>query len=84
MLNKHIESRYIWYMLGLAAFAGVSTLGAIPISLVSNRVGRRKIFLIPLITIAIISIGSLSIADGVFMWVIVIKISDYAVKMLLL
>ena len=56
----------------LAVFTGVSTLGAIPISLLSDRIGRRKIFMIPIITIAIIGVGLLSVADGIIIFIILI------------
>jgi predicted MFS family arabinose efflux permease len=58
----------------LAAFTGFSTLGAIPISLLSDRIGRRKIFVLPIITAAIIGVGLLSVADGLIIWVLIILV----------
>lgn len=58
----------------LAAFTGVSTLGSIPISLLSDRLGRRKIFILPITTAAIIGVGLLSVADGIIIFIIIILI----------
>lgn len=58
----------------LAVFTGFSTLGAIPISLLSDRLGRRKYFILVIVTIAILGVGLLSIADGIFIWGILIMV----------
>jgi predicted MFS family arabinose efflux permease len=58
----------------LAAFTALSTLGALPISLLSDRLGRRKFFILPIITITLIGVGLLSVADGVFIWLLIILV----------
>jgi predicted MFS family arabinose efflux permease len=58
----------------LATFTGVSTLGAIPISILSDKLGQRKLLLISIIITAIIGVGLLSIADVIIIWVIIILV----------
>lgn len=58
----------------LAVFIGISTLGAIHISLFSDRLGRRKLIILFISTITIIGLGLLSIADGIIRWVIIVLI----------
>jgi predicted MFS family arabinose efflux permease len=56
----------------LATFMGFSTIGAIPISMISDKLGWRKFLILPIITVTIISLGLLSIADGITIWVLII------------
>jgi ACS family glucarate transporter-like MFS transporter len=56
----------------LATFNGVSTLAAIPMSLLSDKLGRRKLLLISISIVTIIGVGLLSIADGMIIWIIII------------
>jgi predicted MFS family arabinose efflux permease len=58
----------------LATFTGVSTLGAIPISMLSDRLGRRKLFIVSISSAAAIGIGLLSIAEGGIIWIIIILV----------
>ena len=58
----------------LATFTGISTLGIIPISLLSDRLGRRRIFILSINTAAIIGLGLLSVAEGATIWVLIILI----------
>ena len=58
----------------LALFTGISTLGAIPISLLSDKIGRRKVFNIIINFIAIIGVGMLSVADGMMIWIIILLV----------
>ena len=58
----------------LATFTGVSTLGAIPISLLSDKLGRRKPIILSIITAAMIGVGLLSVAEGLIIWVVIILI----------
>ncbi|MFC1533026.1 MFS transporter [Thermodesulfobacteriota bacterium] len=58
----------------LAAFTGISALGAIPISLLSDKLGRRKFLILSIITAAIIGVGLLSVAEGVIIWIIIILV----------
>ena len=56
----------------VAAFHGVSMLGAIPLALLSDRLGSRKKVLIPAVLITAISIVLLSAADDQAVWLLVI------------
>ncbi|MBN2059441.1 MAG: MFS transporter [Deltaproteobacteria bacterium] len=58
----------------LAAFMGFSTLGAVPISLLSDKIGLRKLFLLSIVTAAIVGVGLLSVADGLLIWVLMILV----------
>jgi predicted MFS family arabinose efflux permease len=58
----------------LAAFTGVSTLGAIPISLLSDKLGRRKLLILSIIITSVIGVGLLSVADGIIIWIIIILV----------
>ena len=55
-------------------FSAVSTLGAIPISMLSDNLGKRKYFMLAIVMAAIIGVGLLSVAEGVIIWFIVILI----------
>ena len=56
----------------LATFTGISTLGALPISLLSDRLGRRKFFILSITTAGMIGVGLLSAADGWIIWIIML------------
>lgn len=58
----------------LAAFSGASTVTAIPLTLLSDRLRSRKIILFPALLIAIISVGLLSVVDGAAVWPLVILV----------
>jgi MFS family permease len=55
----------------LAAFHTVSMICVIPIALFSDRLGSRLKILIPATIMVAVGIGSLSIAQGVFVWLAV-------------
>ncbi len=56
----------------LAAFHTVSLLSAIPITLLSDRLGSRKAILVTATLMTAIGVGLLSIATGLMVWVSVI------------
>ncbi len=56
----------------LAAFNGVSTIGAIPLGLLSDRLGARKAILFPAIVMTLIGVGLLSVVDNGLVWVLVL------------
>jgi cyanate permease len=56
----------------VAAFHGVSMLGAIPLALISDRLGSRKIVLIPAVLITTASVALLSGAHDQTVWLFVI------------
>lgn len=58
----------------VAAFCGISAAGAIPITMLSARIGSRKKIVLPYIAIVIIGIASLSLINNAFVWLIVLVI----------
>jgi len=56
----------------LAAFNGVSTLGAIPLALLANRFGLRKAILFPVLLITVVSIAMLPLVGSAIVWVLMI------------
>ena len=58
----------------LAAFNGVSTLGAIPLALLANRFGLRKAILFPILLITIVGIALLPLVDDAVVWVLMIVV----------
>ena len=58
----------------LAAFNGVSTLGAIPLALLANRFGLRKTILFPILLITIVGIALLPLVDNTVVWVLMIMV----------
>ncbi len=56
----------------LAAFYAVSTMGVIPLSLLSDRLGSRKAILFPALMVTFIAIGLLPVVEGVAIWIIMI------------
>ena len=58
----------------LAAFNGVSTLGAIPLALLANRLGLRKAILFPVLLITIVGVGLLPVVDNAMVWVLMIMV----------
>jgi MFS family permease len=58
----------------VAAFCGISAAGAIPITMLSARIGSRKKIVLPYITMVIIGIASLSLVNNAFVWLIVLFI----------
>jgi NNP family nitrate/nitrite transporter-like MFS transporter len=58
----------------LATFNGVSTLGTIPLALLANRLGLRKVILFPVLLITIAGIALLPVVDNVMVWVLMIVV----------
>ena len=58
----------------LAIFTGVSTLGAIPLALLANRLGLRKVIIFPVLLITIVGIALLPLVNNVTVWVIMIMV----------
>jgi len=56
----------------LAAFHAISLVAAIPIALMSDRLGSRKIVLMAALLMTASGVGLLSIADGTFVWAAVL------------
>ena len=58
----------------LAAFNGVSTLGAIPLALLSERLGLRKVVLLPVLLVTIVGVALLPLVGSAGVWVLMIMI----------
>lgn len=58
----------------LATFNGFSSLGAIPLALLSDRIGLRKAVLFPVLLITIVGVALLSVVDNALVWVLVIMV----------
>jgi len=56
----------------LATFNALSTLGAIPLALLSARIGLRKAVLFPVLIITIVGVSLLPLVGGAAVWVIMI------------
>jgi len=56
----------------VATFNGVSTLGAIPLALLANRLGLRKVILIPVLLITAAGIALLPLVSNVIVWVLMV------------
>jgi len=58
----------------LAAFNGISTLGAIPLALLANKLGLKKVVLFPVLLITIVGVALLSVVDNAMVWVLMIMV----------
>jgi len=56
----------------LATFNAVSTLGAIPLALLAERVGLRKAVLFPVLVVTIVSMALLPLVDNAMVYVLMI------------
>ncbi len=56
----------------LAAFNGVSTLGAIPLALLSGRLGLRRVILFPVLLITVVGVALLPLVGSAVVWVLMI------------
>ena len=56
----------------LAAFSAVSTLGAIPLALLSDRIGLKKAVLFPVLLVTIVGVALLPLVDGAMVYIIMI------------
>jgi cyanate permease len=58
----------------LATFNGLSTLGAIPLALLSHRLGLKKVLLFPILFITIIGVALLPVVSSAMVWVLMIVV----------
>jgi cyanate permease len=58
----------------LAAFNAVSTLGAIPLALLSDRIGLKKAVLFPVLVVTMLGVALLPLVDGAMVCVLMIVI----------
>jgi MFS family permease len=56
----------------LSAFYAVSTLGVIPLSYISDRLGSRKAILVPAAVMAIVCVSLIPFVEGAAVWALVI------------
>jgi predicted MFS family arabinose efflux permease len=56
----------------LAAFNAASTIVAIPLALLSDKLGLRKAFLLPGLLVTFVSMGLLSVVTGPVVWLLAI------------
>lgn len=59
----------------IAVFSGVTTIATIPMTMLSDRTGSRKMVLIPALLIAAIAMGLLSVASGAAIWGLIIVVA---------
>ena len=58
----------------LAAFNGVSALGAIPLALLADRLGLRKVVLFPVLLITVAGVALLPLVGDAMVWVLMIML----------
>jgi cyanate permease len=58
----------------LATFSALSTLGAIPLALLSYRLGLRKVVLFPILFITIVGVALLPVVSSTMVWVLMILV----------
>jgi MFS family permease len=58
----------------LAAFSAISTLGAIPLALLSDRIGLKKAVLFPVLLVTIVGVALLPLVDNGMVLVIMILV----------
>jgi cyanate permease len=58
----------------LAAFNGLSALGAIPLALLSQRLGLRKVILFPTLFITTVGIALLPVVSDAMVWVLMLMV----------
>lgn len=58
----------------LAVFCGISTMGAIPITMLSSRIRSKKKIMFPYIVMVIIGVAMLSLVNNAAVWIIVLLI----------
>jgi len=61
----------------LAAYSAAGMVGAIPISLLSDRLGSRKVVLIAAQLVTLIGVGLLAVVDGSMIWLVVITMGFF-------
>ena len=62
----------------LAAFYGISTICVVPLSSLSDRLGSRKVILVPAMIVTLICFGLLPVVDGTPIWVLMILSGIFA------
>lgn len=58
----------------LAAFSAISTLGAVPLALLSDRIGLKKAVLFPVLLVTIVGVALLPLVDNGMVFVIMILV----------
>jgi cyanate permease len=58
----------------LATFNALSTLGAVPLALLSLRLGLKKVVLFPILFITIVGVALLPVVSSVMVWVLMIMV----------
>jgi cyanate permease len=58
----------------VAVFTGISTLGAIPLAILSDRIGLKKALLFPILVVTILGVALLPVAGGTMIWVLMILV----------
>jgi cyanate permease len=61
----------------LATFYAASMIGVVPLSLLSDRIGSRKVVLFPSLLTAAIGLALLPLSDGALTWVLVILVGVF-------
>ena len=61
----------------LTAFHGASMVGVIPITLLSDKLGSRKMILFIALVVTAVGAGLLSVAGGAMVWVLVIMVVSF-------
>jgi len=61
----------------LAAFYGAGMIGAIPVAVLSDRLGSRKAILLAALLMSAIGVGMLSIVNGTMVWALVIIVGIF-------
>ncbi len=56
----------------LAAFYAISTLCVVPLALFSDRIGSRKLILLPALVVTLICLGILPMVEGIAVWVVMV------------
>jgi len=58
----------------LAALSAASVLGVIPLSMLSDKIGLRKIIVYPAVTMLMVGVGLLAVSSGGLVWPVVILV----------
>jgi MFS family permease len=58
----------------IAVLGAASVVGVVPLSLLSDRIGLRKVIVVPAMLITMISLGLLAVFNGAIVWLLVILI----------
>jgi cyanate permease len=58
----------------VAVLTGISALGAIPLAMLSDRIGLKKALLFPILVVTILGVALLPVAYGAMIWVLMILV----------